>query len=319
MDPPPEMVAAVSFVSFHDFFRVVHGHRSLQPQRQPGLVRQPGPQESTTLLGQLVGGRGRSAGAQPRIRRVCRSPRGRNSSSARGPRGTATGPPEPTRRPLLAARATCPRRWTGCRSRYGSSPGGRTSSSARPSRSTGTCATVGSRCHSPSGRGPTRTCSPRAGRGCWARPSSGSTATSRPGRDRDRSSRLLPHRGRRVAYRAGLAPSRRSTARSTWRPGERSSEAARPRSGRRRRLHLRPERPDAHDRRAAACAGCRVPRGLGTRASVRHPGLRQRAADRAARRRRSSPGDPGAPQRPRRAPTSGSGSARSPRTADPTT
>ena len=78
----------------------------------------------------------------------------------------------------------------------------------------------------------------------------------------------------------------------------------------RRRLHLRPEQSDADDRRPVARRGLRVPRGLRPRAAGRHPGVRRRRVERTARRGRGASGDPGPPQRQRRRPTSGSGSAR---------
>ena len=211
---------------------------------------------------------------------VCRSPRARSASSGRDRRGTATGRPEPTRPTPTGGLATCPRRWTGCRSPCGSSPGGRTFSSVRPSTSTGTCATAGSRCRSPSARGPTRTCSRRAGHGSWARRSSGSTATSRTPAEprRDRTGRLLRHRGRRVAYRVGLASFRRVTGRSTSPRAACSPTALRPpRSAPSASPTTRAT--DTHAWRAVARPGCRVPRGLRPRAPVRHPGLRERRAD----------------------------------------
>ena len=178
MEPPPEMVAAVSFVSFHDFFGVVHGSTGAFTLNDIlDWCDSLAIQEDATMLRQLVDGR--------RIRRRRTAAylglpvrRGRNASSGRGPRGSATGPLAPTGTTPTGRCATCPPPWTGCRSRCGSSRGGRTCSSARPSASTGGCATAGWRCPSLLARGPTRTCSPRAAHGCSARPSNGSTATS---------------------------------------------------------------------------------------------------------------------------------------------
>jgi uncharacterized protein len=56
MDPPPEMVAAVSFVSFHDFFRVVHGTGAFTLNDSLDWCDSLARQERTSLVGQLVGG-----------------------------------------------------------------------------------------------------------------------------------------------------------------------------------------------------------------------------------------------------------------------
>jgi putative CocE/NonD family hydrolase len=56
MDPPPEMVAAVSFVSFHDFFRVVHGTGAFTLNDSLDWCDSLARQEGTGLLGELVGG-----------------------------------------------------------------------------------------------------------------------------------------------------------------------------------------------------------------------------------------------------------------------
>jgi putative CocE/NonD family hydrolase len=55
-EPPPEMVAAVSFVSFHDFFQVVHGTGTLTLSDSLDWCDSLAVQESTTMLGQLVDG-----------------------------------------------------------------------------------------------------------------------------------------------------------------------------------------------------------------------------------------------------------------------
>ena len=57
MEPPPEMVAAVSFVSFHDFFRVVHGARGPSASGTPwtGATAWPA-RRTTTMLRQLLEG-----------------------------------------------------------------------------------------------------------------------------------------------------------------------------------------------------------------------------------------------------------------------
>jgi hypothetical protein len=56
MDPPPEMVAAVSFVSFHDFFRVVHGTGSFSLRDTLDWCDSLARQETTTMLRQLLEG-----------------------------------------------------------------------------------------------------------------------------------------------------------------------------------------------------------------------------------------------------------------------
>ena len=56
MDPPPEMVAAVSFVSFHDFFRVVHGTGAFTLNDSLDWCDSLARQEHTSLVGELVGG-----------------------------------------------------------------------------------------------------------------------------------------------------------------------------------------------------------------------------------------------------------------------
>ena len=56
MDPPPEMVAAVSFVSFHDFFRVVHGTGAFSLRDTLDWCDSLARQETTTMLRQLLEG-----------------------------------------------------------------------------------------------------------------------------------------------------------------------------------------------------------------------------------------------------------------------
>jgi putative CocE/NonD family hydrolase len=56
MDPPPEMVAAVSFVSFHDFFRVVHGTGAFSFNDTLDWCDSLARQEDATLLRQLLDG-----------------------------------------------------------------------------------------------------------------------------------------------------------------------------------------------------------------------------------------------------------------------
>jgi putative CocE/NonD family hydrolase len=56
MEPPPEMVAAISFVSFHDFFTVVHGTGAFSLNDSLDWCDSLATQESTTVFGQLVGG-----------------------------------------------------------------------------------------------------------------------------------------------------------------------------------------------------------------------------------------------------------------------
>ena len=56
MEPPPEMVAAVSLVSFHDFFRVVHGTGAFTLNDSLDWCDSLARQEHTSLVGELVGG-----------------------------------------------------------------------------------------------------------------------------------------------------------------------------------------------------------------------------------------------------------------------
>lgn len=56
MEPPPEMVAAVSFVSFHDFFRVVHGTGAFTVNDSLDWCDSLARQEHSSLIGELVGG-----------------------------------------------------------------------------------------------------------------------------------------------------------------------------------------------------------------------------------------------------------------------
>ena len=56
MDPPPEMVAAVSFVSFHDFFRVVHGTGAFTLNDSLDWCDSLARQERTSLVGEFIGG-----------------------------------------------------------------------------------------------------------------------------------------------------------------------------------------------------------------------------------------------------------------------
>ena len=57
MEPPPEMVAAVSFVSFHDFFGVVRGTGAFTLNDSLDWCDSLAIQESTTTLRQLLDGR----------------------------------------------------------------------------------------------------------------------------------------------------------------------------------------------------------------------------------------------------------------------
>ncbi len=54
MDPPPEMVAAVSFVSFHDFFRIVHGTGAFTVNDSLDWCDALAHQEDATMLRQLL-------------------------------------------------------------------------------------------------------------------------------------------------------------------------------------------------------------------------------------------------------------------------
>jgi putative CocE/NonD family hydrolase len=56
MDPPPEMVAGVSFVSFHDFFRVVHGTGAFTLNDSLDWCDSLARQERTSLVGEFIGG-----------------------------------------------------------------------------------------------------------------------------------------------------------------------------------------------------------------------------------------------------------------------
>ncbi len=56
MEPPPELVAAVSFVSFHDFFRVVHGTGAFTLNDILDWCDSLARQESATMLRQLLEG-----------------------------------------------------------------------------------------------------------------------------------------------------------------------------------------------------------------------------------------------------------------------
>jgi uncharacterized protein len=56
MEPPPELVAAVSFVSFHDFFRVVHGTGAFTLNDTLDWCDSLARQESATMLRQLLEG-----------------------------------------------------------------------------------------------------------------------------------------------------------------------------------------------------------------------------------------------------------------------
>jgi uncharacterized protein len=56
MEPPREMVAAVSFVSFHDFFRVVHGTGAFTLNDSLDWCDSLARQEHASLIGELVGG-----------------------------------------------------------------------------------------------------------------------------------------------------------------------------------------------------------------------------------------------------------------------
>jgi putative CocE/NonD family hydrolase len=56
MEPPPELVAAVSFVSFHDFFGAVHGTGAFTLNDSLDWCDSLARQETTTVLGQLLDG-----------------------------------------------------------------------------------------------------------------------------------------------------------------------------------------------------------------------------------------------------------------------
>ena len=207
MEPPPEMVAAVSFVSFHDFFGVVRGTGAFTLNDSLDWCDSLAIQESTTMLRQLAGRATDPPSAHGRIPRS--AGRGRRGALPRGgfcvvPRlGHAHRP----RRPLLAGarRLGCSRPRVG----PGAVPHGMAGPLRRPDPRPVPPAARPWRGRVPHrrARGPTPTCSPRAVRRVFGetldwvdRHLGGPTAPAaeRPGV-------VPPHRCGRVALRGRLA------------------------------------------------------------------------------------------------------------------
>src|SRR6476469_3716828 len=300
MEPPPEMVAAVSFVSFHDFFAVVHGTGAFTLNDSLDWCDTLAIQEDATMLRQLVDGR--------RIRRRRTAAylglpvsEGEERFLGAGSAwfrdwATRTDRDDPywQVRDLSDAldRVSVPVRFlTGWQDLFL----GQTIGQYRRLRDRGVevSLTVGPWTHANLlTKGGSRVFGETLQ---WVDRHLGGpseTAASEPvsylltGADEWRPAADWPPPA--VHHTLFLAP------------GGVLADRVPGRLGGRRRLHLRPEQSDADDRRPVARRGLRVPRGLRPRAAGRRPGVRRRRVERTARRGRGASGDPGPPQRQRR-------------------